>query len=208
MAKGEQPGESAEMADEPSTPDPASDPTPEDPPAAETAPEPEGEEKMPPELKAIIDKERKAARDAASDAKKKDAALAKALKELETFRESQLSDQEKAVKAAREEGIAEGRSAGNARLIRAEVLAAASGKLANPTHAFAILTDAGALKDVEVGDDGQLDTAPIVAAVEELVKNEPHLAAVRDPQFGNRQPVDGAPVSTDAAFDAFLRSHR
>lgn len=196
------------MADEPSTPDPESDPTPEDPPAAETAPESEGEDNMPPELKEILNRERKAARAAVSKATAAEKALAKATGELEKFRESQLSDQEKAVKAAREEGIAEGRSAGNARLIRAEVLAAASGKLANPAHAFAILTDAGVLKDVQVADDGTLDTAAITTAVDELVKAEPHLAAVRDPQFGNRQPVDGAPVSTDAAFDAFLRSHR
>lgn len=196
------------MADEPSTPDPASDPTPEETPEAETAPEPDGEDTMPPELKEILNRERKAARQAATKATAAEKALAKATSELEKFRESQLSDQEKAVKAAREEGIAEGRSAGNARLIRAEVLAAASGKLANPAHAFAILTDAGALKDIQVGDDGTLDTAAIAAAVDELVTAEPHLAAVRDPQFGNRQPVDGAPVSTDAAFDAFLRSHR
>jgi hypothetical protein len=197
------------MADEPATPDPASDPAPEDPPATETVPEQsDGEDKMPPELKEILNRERKAARAAATKATAAEKALAKATSELDKFRESQLTEQEKAVKAARDEGVAEGRSAGNARLIRAEVLAAASGKLANPAHAFAILTDAGALKDIEVGDDGTLNTDGIKAAVDELVKNEPHLAAVRDPEFGNRQPAAGGDVSPDAAFDAFLRAHR
>jgi hypothetical protein len=207
MAKGEHPGESAEMADEPSTPDPESDPAPEDPPATETAPE-ESEDKMPPELKEILSRERKAARQAATKATAAERALAKATAELDKFRESQLTEQEKAVRLARDEGLAEGRAAGNARLLRAEVLAAAAGKLANPAHAFAILTDAGALKEIEVADDGTPDTGAIKAAIEELVKNDPHLAAVRDPEFGNRQPATGGDVSPDAAFDAFLRAHR
>lgn len=197
------------MADEPATPDPASDPTPEGDPAPETVPaQPEGDDKLPPEVKAILDKERKAARAAASKANAAEKALAKATGELEKFRESQLTEQEKAVKAARDEGLAEGLAAGNGRLIRAEVLAAASGKLANPAHAFAILTDNGALEGIAVGEDGTLDTAAIAAAVDDLVKAEPHLAAVRDPQFGNRQPVAGTAATTDDAFDAFIRAHR
>lgn len=202
------------MADEPSTPagdEPA--PTPETPvPAAETEPEvAPTEEKLPAEVKSILDKERKASREAAKKAKAAETALAKATGELEKFRESQLTEQEKAVKTAREEGLAEGLTVGNKRLIRAEVIAAASGKVADPDDAFAILTANGTLSGLEVDKDGQVDTAAIGTAIDGLVKSKPHLAPVRNPGFGgggSRSPAAAASGTADQAFDDFIRAHR
>lgn len=194
------------MADEPSTP--ASDepaPTPETPEtAAETEPEEAPtEEKLPPEVKAILDKERKTARDAEKQRKAAEKALTSATSELEKFREAQLTEQEKAVKTAREEGLVEGRSVGDKRLIRAEVIAAASGKAADPGDVYAILTGRDALAGIEVNEAGEVDTAAIKSLVETLVEEKPHLAVVRNPGFGARAPA--AAEKPNADMDAWIR---
>lgn len=207
--------ESAEMADDP-TPTPGDPPEADPPEETPATPEKGGkdapkddENKLPPEVKAILDKERKTAREAARKAKSAETALAKATSELEQFRESQLTEQEKAIKAAREEGLSEGRSAGNKRLIRAEVIAAAAGKVADPEDVFAILTANGALSGLEVDDNGAVDGDTIRGAIDDLVKTKPHLAAVRHPGFGNgpRTPAPADGASTDEVFDRFLRQH-
>lgn len=127
-----------------------------------------------------------------------------AAKELDELKAAQLTEQEKAVKEARDEGLAEGLKNGNQRLIRAEVIAAAAGKVADPEDAYAILTANGALAGLEVDTDGHVDTAAISAAVDELVKAKPHLAAVRSPSFGSRTQVDAQ--STSADMDSWIRS--
>jgi hypothetical protein len=194
------------MADEPSTPagdEPAD--TPDAPtPAAETEPETAPtEDKLPPEVKAILDKERKAARDAEKQRKAAEKALTTATSELDKFRESQLTEQEKAVKTAREEGLSEGRSVGDKRLIRAEVIAAAAGKAADPGDVYAILTGNGALSGIEVSEDGAVDTEAIKGLVDGLVKDKPHLAAVRTPGFGARAQAQAERPDMD--MDAWIR---
>lgn len=57
-------------------------------------------------------------------------------------------------------------------LVRAEVRAAAAGKLKDPADALALL-DVAAL----VGKGGDIDQAAITAAVDKLVKDKPYLAA-------------------------------
>lgn len=195
------------MADEPTTtPDPDADETDKEPPAP-PAPKPPAKndagdgdkgDEMPPALKAILDKERRAARDADKRAKTAEA-------ELDKFRTAQMTEHEKAVKAARDEGHTEGISKGNARLLRAEVLAAASGKVADPNDAFAILSTSGALADYGVNDDGEVDTAGLKMLIDDLVKQKPHLAPSRSPEFGARP---GAPPAGDSAagMDAWIRS--
>jgi hypothetical protein len=126
-----------------------------------------------------------------------------AAKELEKFRESQLTEQEKAIKQAREEGLTEGRSVGDKRLIRAEVIAAAAGKAADPGDVYAILTGTGALSGVEVNGDGEVDTEAIRGLVESLVKDKPHLAAVRTPGFGARGQAPAERPEAD--MDAWIR---
>jgi hypothetical protein len=194
------------MADEPSTPagdEPAE--TPDAPtPAAETEPEETPkDDQLPPEVKAILDKERKAARDAEKQRKVAEKALTTATSELDKFREAQLTEQEKAVKAAREEGLNEGRSVGDKRLIRAEIIAAAAGKAADPGDVYAILTGNGALSGVEVSEDGEVDTEVIRGLVEALVKDKPHLAAVRTPSFGARAQAQAERPEAD--MDAWIR---
>jgi len=61
----------------------------------------------------------------------------------------------------------------NERIRKAEIRAAAAGKLADPTDALRYLD----LEQFEVGDDGEVDTAAITAAIEDLVKSKPYLAA-------------------------------
>lgn len=127
--------------------------------------------------------------------------------ELAKFREAQLSEQEKLVNAARTEGFTEGRSLGDQRLVRAEVISAAAGKAADPNDVYALLQARGALKDIEIDDDGNVDTKSIGALVEALLAEKKHLAAPapsRDPDFGARPAVTPAPNS-DAAMDSWLR---
>lgn len=205
------------MADDP-TPDPSGAPPKGDTPPEGTPPPETGaadtptddEHKLPPEVKEVLEKERKAAREAARKARTAETALAKATGELEKFRESQLSEQEKAIKIARDEGLNEGLTKGNKRLIRAEVIAAAAGKVADPEDVFAILSTNGALAALEVGDNGEVDGDVIKTAIEDLVKTKPHLASVRHPGFGNgaRSPAAASGMSTDEAFDSFLRRAR
>lgn len=127
--------------------------------------------------------------------------------ELAKFREAQLSEQEKAVKAARDEGFTEGRSLGDKRLIRAEVVTAAAGKAADPNDVYALLEARGALKDIGVDDDSNVDSESIAGLVDALLEEKKHLAVTqpaRDPDFGARPAVTPAPNS-DAAMDNWLR---
>lgn len=130
-----------------------------------------------------------------------------AAKELEALKASQLTDQEKAVAAARDEGTAEGRRVGSTALVRASVIAAAAGKAADPDDVYALLVSRGDLSDIEVGEDWSVDQAAVRAAVDKLLAEKKHLAAgsqPRDPDFGARTPTSPA-QSADAQMDAFIR---
>jgi hypothetical protein len=61
----------------------------------------------------------------------------------------------------------------NARLVRAEVKAAAAGKLADPADAPKFID----LARIKVGDDGEPDAKQIKKAIEDLLKEKPYLAA-------------------------------
>lgn len=76
--------------------------------------------------------------------------------------------------------------AANARILKAEVRAAATGKLADPADALLYLD----LTKLEVGDDGEVDGKAVTAAIDELVKNKPYLAAQGKRFQGNG---DGGP---------------
>jgi hypothetical protein len=134
----------------------------------------------------------------------------KAESELEKLRTAQLSEQEKLVVAARQEGLTEGMSKANQRLVRAEVIATAAGKVADPGDVFAILTADGTIAGIEIDDDGNVDTKAITKAVDDLVKAKPHLAsqtAPRDPDFGARSPTSPQ-MNADQAFAAWLDQQR
>ena len=116
-----------------------------------------------------------------------------------------MSDTEKAVAAAKAEGRTEALSAVNGRILRAEVKAAAAGKLADPEDACSML-DLDAFK---VGDDGNVDTKAIVKAIDDLVKAKPYLASGAKPSAlpgGGATPASGASTPAEA-FAESLRQH-
>ena len=61
----------------------------------------------------------------------------------------------------------------NERIVRAEVRAAAAGKLADPSDALRYLD----VSKFAVDDDGAVDEAAVAAAIAELVERKPYLAA-------------------------------
>lgn len=61
----------------------------------------------------------------------------------------------------------------NERILRAEIRAAAAGKLTDPADALAYLD----LAQFEVGDDGSVDAGDIAEAISDLIKRKPYLAA-------------------------------
>ena len=70
-------------------------------------------------------------------------------------------------------------SKANIRIIRAEVKAAAAGKLADPADAYRFLD----LDQFEVDDDGNVDSEEIAEAIDDLIKSKPYLAAATAKRF-------------------------
>ena len=68
----------------------------------------------------------------------------------------------------------------NERLVKAEVRAAAAGKLADPADAHRFLD----LSQIEVDADGNVDADEVAEAIEDLLRSKPYLAA----QGGTRKP--------------------
>lgn len=80
---------------------------------------------------------------------------------------------EQALDKARAEATTTALAAANKRIIRSEVKAAAAGKLANPALAVRLLD----LDGFEVDEDGNVDEEEIAEAIEDLLKENPYLAA-------------------------------
>lgn len=115
--------------------------------------------------------------------------------ELEKLRTASMSEQEKAVAQAREEGKAEAATAIQLERVRDKIEAKAGGKLADPEDAAALLGDLSRF----VQDDGTIDTAGIAEAIDNLVKTKPYLSA----QPGNGSGEGGPRGSTqDAALNS------
>lgn len=93
--------------------------------------------------------------------------------ELERLRQAAMSDTEKAVATAKAEGRKEALAEVTSRLVRAEVKAAAAGKVADPDDVAALLGDLNAY----VKDDGEVDSKSLASAIDALVKAKPYLAA-------------------------------
>lgn len=174
------------MADETVTEDPSTD-----------APETEQ-----PDLgdggKRALDEERKSRRAAERELKSLQARLA----EIE---QQSMSATEKAIAEAKAAGRKEALSTANDRLVRAEVRAAAAGKLADPGDAAALLGDLNQY----VGDDGEPDTKAISKAIDDLVKSKPYLRAaalnVGDPDAGSRPSSNGSSDMNALIRNAFGR---
>lgn len=98
-------------------------------------------------------------------------------KELAAFRAAAaLKDkpaEEQALELARAEGRTEGTAKGNERLIRAEVKAAATGKVKNPALALKLIDMSG----IDVDEDGEVDSDALNDAITALLAEYPELAA-------------------------------
>lgn len=143
------------MADDPTPdPDPQNDPT--------DTPDPD------PQLgeagRRALAEERDARRKAEKDAKATKA-------ELDRIRAEGQTETEKAIAKAKAEGSAEALTKANERVLRAEVKAAAAGKLADPGDAARFLD----LSEFTVGDDGDVDSKALGQAIDRLLKERPYL---------------------------------
>lgn len=103
---------------------------------------------------------------------------------LKAERERRVAAEAKAAQALGEDDAArierEALAKANTRIVRAEIKAAAAGKLADPADALTFLS----ADDFEVDDDGDVDTDEIAEAIDELLRRKPYLAA----QGGTRRP--------------------
>lgn len=117
------------------------------------------------------------------------------------FKASTASEIEKAKAEARQEALTEATTEANARIVRAEVIAAAARKLQDPADAVAHID----LKKFEVDDKGDVDRKAIGDAIDELVKSKPYLAGTRDPDFGARTPATGGSKSMNELIKQRMR---
>jgi hypothetical protein len=103
--------------------------------------------------------------------------------ELEKFKsEAALKDkpaEEQALEAARAEARAEANGKANERILRSELKAAATGKMADPTDAALYLD----LSTFDVSDDGDVDSDALAEAIADLIARKPHLAAGKPNRF-------------------------
>lgn len=102
-------------------------------------------------------------RDLARKHEERAKANATAAKELEQVRQQSMSDQEKAVAAARAEGLAEGMATGAAKVVRAEIRAAAAGRLS--ADQLTTLLE-GINLAAFLGDDGEVDEPKVARFVD------------------------------------------
>lgn len=145
--------------------------------------------------------------DALGDAGKQ--ALDRMKAKLKAERERRIAAEEKAAKALGEDDAArierEALAKANTRIVRAEIKAAAAGKLADPADALTFLS----ADDFEVDDDGDVDAGEIAAAIDDLLRRKPYLAA----QGGSARPkpdrsqgaTGKAATSTDQLFANALK---
>jgi hypothetical protein len=84
-----------------------------------------------------------------------------------------------ALDAARAEARTEANTKANERILRADLRAAATGKLADPTDAALYLN----LSEFTVSDDGDTDSDALTEAITDLIERKPHLAAQKQSRF-------------------------
>jgi len=180
------------MADEPTPSDAPEEPS--EPEATVETPEP-AEPTLGDAGKAAIKAERQRAAKAEREAKELRA-------RLEAIEAENLTESEKAIAAARDEGRAEAMTSANERLLRAEVKAAAAGKLSDPADALALLD----LSGFSVGDDGEVDPEAIESAIDALVDQKPYLAAGAKPGPTGTGGGGARPSTTPESIDQRIRA--
>jgi len=114
--------------------------------------------------------------------------------------------EEQALEAAKAEARAEATAKANERILRSELRAAATGKLADPTDA-ALYID---LSSFEVGDEGDVDSDALNDAITQLIELKPHLAAGKPARFdgGADQGAQGKNATPPQWTEADLTRHK
>lgn len=103
--------------------------------------------------------------------------------------EARLNETSAADDAERIQREADARAAAkaNARILSAEVRAAAAGKLSDPSDALTFID----LTQFDVDDDGSVDQDEIAEAIADLVRRKPYLAAQGGPKSPKPDPSQG-----------------
>jgi len=103
--------------------------------------------------------------------------------QLDAIRAEQMTDQEKALAAARSEAAevakAETAATYERRLLEATVKAQAAGRFRDPADALRLID----LTDLPRGDDGVIDDAAIGAALDAILTEKPYLGTDQTPQW-------------------------
>lgn len=116
------------------------------------------------------------------------AAHKQAIAELEALKAAaEGREQEHQAQLERQRLKDEALAVANQRILKAEVRAAAAGKLADPADALKFID----ISSFEVTDDGVTDTAAIASAIDVLLGDKPYLAAQGGKRFEGS--ADGGP---------------
>jgi len=91
------------------------------------------------------------------------------------------------VERIQREADAKAAAKANARILSAEVRAAAAGKLSDPSDALTFID----LTQFDVDDDGSVDQDEIAEAIADLVRRKPYLAAQGGPKSPKPDPSQG-----------------
>ena len=97
----------------------------------------------------------------------------------EALAKAEGKEKEYAAEQERRKVELEALSKANQRILKAEIRAQATAKLADPADALRFMD----LSSFEVGDDGEVDAQAITAAIDNLIKQKPYLAAQGERRF-------------------------
>lgn len=99
--------------------------------------------------------------------------------ERDSLRNGANKDGEPDAEQIRREAEQKADAKANARIVRSEIRAAATGKLADPKDALVFLD----VSQFEVDENGEVDSEEIEEAIDELLKKKPHLSAATAKRF-------------------------
>lgn len=131
------------------------------------------EDALPDPIKAILKKNRDAAKEA-EGAKKAEARRAKELEQ----QLARYKDKHGELPDEAPDPVAEALAKANQRILKAEVRAAAKGKFRDVSDAFANLD----LSEFDVSDDGEVDSEAIEAALDDILSRKAYLGADEAPK--------------------------
>ena len=144
--------------------------------APETDEEVDGAEALRDEGKRALDRMKAERNEWKAKAREAEKRIAELMERVESLENGGRVDA--AAKAAREAEAAAIAKA-NERILKAEIKAAAAGKLADPADALRFLD----LSDFEVSPEGDVDAEAIAEAIDGLVKSKPYLSAATVRRF-------------------------